>query len=405
MSAAQGTLSLEAIAALEARHEVPLYHKRGLALVRGEGARVWDAEGRSYIDCIGGHGVAVVGHCHPRVVAAIREQAERLITCPGAFGNDARAAYLGKLAQVTPPGLDRFFLCNSGTEAVEAAIKFARASTGRTGIVAAQRGFHGRTMGALSATWKEEYRKPFRPLVPGFTHVPFNDLTALEEAVTEETAAILLEPVQGEGGVHPATKEYLQGAAELARDRGALLILDEVQTGFGRTGCLFAAEHYGVIPDILCMAKGIAGGLPMGAVAVGPRVGGLVHGLHASTFGGNPLACAAAGATLEVLLGENLPDRAARLGEAFLSRLRSLKLPAVREARGLGLMIGIELRFRAAPYLAALQRAGILALAAGPQVIRLLPPLVIKEEELEEVAAKLAEVLEEKGGAGGGSQA
>jgi acetylornithine/LysW-gamma-L-lysine aminotransferase len=338
-------------------------------------------------------------------VAAIREQAERLITCPGAFGNDARAAYLGKLAQVTPPGLDRFFLCNSGTEAVEAAIKFARASTGRTGIVAAQRGFHGRTMGALSATWKEEYRKPFRPLVPGFTHVPFNDLTALEEAVTEETAAVLLEPVQGEGGVYPATKEYLQGAAELARDRGALLILDEVQTGFGRTGCLFAAEHYGVIPDILCMAKGIAGGLPMGAVAVGPRVGGLVHGLHASTFGGNPLACAAAGATLEVLLGENLPDRAARLGEAFLSRLRSLKLPAVREARGLGLMIGIELRFRAAPYLAALQRRGVLALAAGPQVIRLLPPLVIKEEELEEVAAKLAEVLEEKGGAGGGSQA
>ncbi|HHV56219.1 MAG TPA: aspartate aminotransferase family protein [Firmicutes bacterium] len=393
MSAAPGTLTAEAIAALEARHEAPLYHKRDLAVVRGEGARVWDAAGRCYIDCIGGHGVAVVGHCHPKVVAAIREQAGRLLTCPGALGNDARAAYLARLAQVTPPGLDRFFLCNSGTEAVEAAIKFARASTGRPGVVAARRGFHGRTLGALSATWKEQYRKPFQPLVSGFTHVPFNDLAALAEAVTADTAAILLEPVQGEGGVYPATPAYLQGAAQLARARGALLILDEVQTGFGRTGHLFAAEHYGVVPDLLCLAKGIAGGLPMGAVALGPRVAGLSPGMHASTFGGNPLACAAAGAALDVLLDEGLPERAARLGAAFQDHLRELALPAVREVRGLGLMIGIELRFRAAPYLAALQQAGVLALAAGPQVIRLLPPLIITEEELAQVAAALGRVL------------
>lgn len=384
---------------LEQRFELPLYHKRGIALVRGEGARVWDAEGRCYIDCVGGHGVAIVGHSHPKVVAAVAAQAQRLITCPGAFSNDARAKFLERLASTMPEGLRRFFLCNSGTEAVEAAIKFARAATGRTGIVAARRGFHGRTLGALSATWKPEYRKPFEPLVPGFSHVPYNDVEALASAVTTDTAAVLLEPVQGEGGVYPAADGYLQAALEIARSRGALLILDEVQTGCGRTGRFLAAEHYGVVPDMVCLAKGIAGGLPMGVVAVGEAVGNIVPGMHASTYGGNPLACAAADATLQVIADEGLAQRARRLGEWLTARLREAQLPAVREVRGLGLLIGIELRFRAAPYLAALQQEGVLALGAGPQVIRLLPPLVIGEPDVEKVLEALIKVLGETRGA------
>lgn len=386
-------MTSEEILTFEVEHELPLYRKRGLVLVRGEGSRVWDADGRCYIDCIGGHGVALIGHCHPRLVAAVREQAGRLLTCSESFGNDLRAELLKRLAALTPSGLNRFFLCNSGTEAVEAAIKFARASTGRHQIAAARRGFHGRTMGALSATWKAEYREAFQPLVPGFLHVPFNDLQALRAVAGEDTAAILLEPVQGEGGVYPATTEYLRGAAELARDCGALLVLDEVQTGCGRTGRFFAADNYGVVPDMICMAKGIAGGLPMGVVAAGPRVRNLAVGMHASTFGGNPLACAAACATLDVICEENLAGRAGELGRRFRQKLEELGLPVVREIRGLGLMIGIELRSRCAPHLAALQGKGVLALAAGPQVIRLLPPLTISEEELDQVLRTMREVL------------
>ncbi|MGB9867591.1 MAG: aspartate aminotransferase family protein [Bacillota bacterium] len=378
---------------LEGRYELPLYHKRGIALVRGEGARVWDADGRCYIDCVGGHGVTVVGHSHPKVVAAVTAQARKLITCPGTFSNDARAKFLEKLVRIMPEGPWRFFLCNSGTEAVEAAIKFARAATGRKGVVAAKRGFHGRTFGALSATWKEEYRKAFEPLVPGFSHVPYNDVEALDRAVGSDTAAVLLEPVQGEGGVYLANQGYLRAALEIARSRGALLILDEVQTGCGRTGRFLAAEHYDVIPDMVCLAKGIAGGLPMGVVAVGEAVGNVVPGMHASTYGGNPLACAAGEATLQVIEEEGLIARAWELGVWFRAELENARLAPVREVRGLGLLIGIELRFRAAPYIAALQQRGVLALNAGPQVVRLLPPLVVTRDELEMVLKALIDIL------------
>lgn len=381
----------------ENKWEAPLYHKRGLAIVRGKGAVVWDADGKPYIDCIGGQGVALVGHANPDVQAAIHAQVDRLMICPPFLGNDARAALLEQLASVVPKGLDRFFLCNSGTEAVEAALKFARLSTGRRKVVAARNGFHGRTMGALSATYRQEYRAPFEPLVPGFIHVPFNDIEAMEQTVDQETAAVILEPVQGEGGVYPADPEYLPAVAALCREKGALLIADEVQTGFGRTGRLFAVEHYGVVPDLMCLAKGIAGGLPMGAVAIGSRVANLKPGCHGSTFGGNPLACAAASAVIRHIVENGLPARAARLGANLRSRLQQAGLKSVREVRGLGLMTGIELRFRSGPYIAALQEAGVLAMGAGPQVIRLLPPLVIKEEELEKVIEALIGVLGEQG--------
>jgi acetylornithine/LysW-gamma-L-lysine aminotransferase len=376
---------------LEARHTSGLYHKRPVALVRGQGAQVWDAEGREYIDCVGGHGVANVGHANPYVVRAI--QAERLIVCSESFYNDRRAELLAELARIAPPGLERVFLCNSGTEAVEGAIKFARLATGRKGIVAAKNGFHGRTFGALSATWRAEYREPFEPLVPGFSFVAYNDPAALEQAIGEDTAAVILEVVQGEGGVRPGDGDYLRRAQDICQERGALFIVDEVQTGFGRTGRMFACEHYGLQPDILCLAKAVAGGLPMGAVLFGPRVGELSERVHGSTFGGNPLVCAAALATIRYLEEQRLPQRAAELGDYFLTRLRGVESPLIREVRGLGLMIGVELKRKAAPYLAALLEHGVLALPAGPIVLRFLPPLVISREEIDCVVEAVQDVL------------
>jgi acetylornithine/LysW-gamma-L-lysine aminotransferase len=381
---------------IEARHGIGVFALRGITLVRGEGAVVWDAQGRAYIDCTSAHGVAILGHCHPAVVAAIREQAGRLINCTGIFANDQRAALMQELAEVLPAGLDRFFFCNSGAEAVEAALKIARVATGRRGVVAARGGFHGRTMGALSATWEPHYRKPFEPLVRGFRHVRYNDPAALAEALTGDVGAVLLEVVQGEGGVRLGDPEYLRTAQSLCRERGALFILDEVQTGFGRTGRMFALEHYGLEPDIVCLGKGIAGGFPMGAVALGPRVSNLSVGQHGSTFGGNPLACAAARATLRTLRELDFPRQAAEKGRYFLERLRELqkRKRRVREVRGLGLMIGIEMRVKVAPILQALQEKGVLALNAGPTVLRLLPPLVIGYEQIDAVVAALDGVLE-----------
>jgi len=398
--------------ALEARHTSGVYPKRPLVIVRGAGARVWDAEGREYIDCVAGQGAANLGHAHPAIVEAISRQAAALISCPEIFYNDQRARLLERLAAVAPTGPEtRVFLCNSGAEANEAAFKFARLSTGRIGIVAAMRSFHGRTFGALSATWNKEYRQPFEPLVPGFSHVPYNDIPALEAAVGDDTAAVILEVVQGEGGVHPGTAAYLQRAQELCRERGALLILDEVQTGYGRTGKLFACQHHGLTPDLMTIAKSMAGGLPMAACLIGPRVQNIRPLTHGSTFGGNPLACAAALAVLEVMtaahvpgisqsawhVNETLPDRAARLGEHLLGRLRRIESPLIREVRGLGLLVGVDLRVKVTPILQKLQALGVLALPAGATVLRLLPPLVIAEEDLERVADAIEQVLLEAG--------
>jgi predicted acetylornithine/succinylornithine family transaminase len=386
----EGTADMNTIA-LEQQHSAGTYPKRDLALVRGQGAVVWDEQGREYIDCVGGHGVALVGHCHPVVTQAISEQAAQMVTCPGIFYNDRRARLLARLAELT--WMERAFLCNSGTESVEGAFKFARLSTGRSGIIATMRGFHGRTMGALSATWNKKYREPFMPLIPGFTHVPYGKIERMEKAVSDETAAVIIEVVQGEGGVRPGAGEYFDALRTLCNERSVLLIVDEVQTGFGRTGKLFAWQHYGVRPDILCLAKGIAGGVPMGAIMLGPRVTGLRSGVHGSTFGGNPLACAAALATIDVIVNEDLPAQAAEKGAYMLERIAQIDAPAVREIRGLGLMIGIELRMRARPYLEAMMAHGVLALPAGPTVIRLLPPLTISYSEMDAVLSALEYVL------------
>ena len=302
---------------------------------------MWDDRGRRYIDCVAGIGVASVGHANPAVAEALAEQARTLVTCPGIFYNDVRARLLEKLASVAPGGLTRGFLCNSGAEAVEAAIKFARLTTGRTGIVSAMRGFHGRTLGALSATFKKEYRDVFEPLVPGFSFVPFNNPDKLRDSVGADTAAVIVEPVQGEGGIRPASAAFLRAAREVCDETGALLVFDEIQTGFCRTGRMFACERYDVVPDMLCLAKAIAGGVPLGAVLADDQVQ-LLPGKHGTTFGGNPLACAAALATIGFMQEERLHERAEVLGARFRERFEAARLDRVRALRQVGLMIGVE---------------------------------------------------------------
>ena len=376
----------------ENKHTSGVYVKQNFAIVRGSGASLFDEDGNEYIDCSAGHGVANLGHAHPKIAAALADQATKLITLFETFPNDQRAALMEKLTALTP-GLERVFFCNSGTEAVEAAIKFSRLATRRTGIIAAMRGFHGRSYGSLSATYNKKYREGFEPLVPGFSHVPFNNPDALEKAVSAETAAVILEAVQGEGGVYPASADYLQAARRICDERGALLIVDEIQSGFGRTGKMFAYQHSGITPDILCVAKSLAGGVPIGAALLGTRVQNLTPGAHGSTFGGNPLAMAAGVAALTAMEEENLPQQAAEKGQYLMEKLRAIQSPNIREVRGLGLMIGIELKEKAAPYLKALLQKRIIALNAGLTVIRLLPPLVISYEQLDIVAAALGEVL------------
>ncbi len=379
--------------AWEDQHESGVYGKQPIVLVRGEGARIWDIDGTEYIDCIGGHGAANMGHAHPAVVAAVKAQAERLFLAPNGFYNDMRAELLSELVRVAPPGLDRVFLCNSGTEAVEAALKFARLGTGRTKIISTMRGFHGRTMGAVSTTWRKEYRDPFEPLVPDVSFVPYDRLERMAKAVDDQTAAVIVEVVQGEGGVNPGSEEFLVGTQALCREHGALFIVDEVQTGFGRTGKLFAGEHYGLRPDLMTIAKSMAGGVPMGATLIGERVGEIPGHVHGSTFGGNPLACAAALATIHAMEAEHLPERAANLGARLLEGFRALDASVIREVRGMGLMVGVELRERSGAYLAALAEQGVLALPAGATVMRFLPPLVISEADIETVIEKVSVVL------------
>jgi acetylornithine/LysW-gamma-L-lysine aminotransferase len=385
--------TMDDIISLEDSHTSGAYPKRPIALVRGQGARVWDADGREYIDCIAGHGVASLGHCHPAVTAAIQEQAGLLVTCSEILYNDQRAALLAELTAHIPGDLNRAFLCNSGAEAVEGAIKVTRLLTGRSGVIATMRGFHGRTLGALSATWNEKYRKPFTPLVPGFSHVPYNDLEAMAEHVTEDTAAVLVEVVQGEGGVRLGDADYFRGLRRICDDRGVLLVVDEIQTGLGRTGCWFAYEHVGITPDVLCLGKALGGGLPMGAVLWREALGTLPAGVHGSTFGGNPLVCAASRSVLRTLAEEDLPARAARLGQEFMAGLRGIESPLVREVRGRGLMVGVELRRRVTPVLRQLMGHGVLALPAGPTVVRFLPPLVIEAAELQVVLETVRDVL------------
>ena len=389
-----GTARASAISREDA-HTSGLYMKRPVVIVRGAGAVLHDEDGRSYIDCVGGQGMASLGHGNRSVADAIAEQARTLASCTELFYNDRRAELYDLLSEILPPELDRYFLCNSGAEAVEGALKFARMSTKRPRIVATMRGFHGKTMGALAATWGPEYREALGGdgLFPGSAHVPFNKTEALDAAITKDTAAFIVELVQGEGGVRPATREFIAQAARLCRERGAMFVIDEVQTGFCRTGTMFALEQYGVVPDVLCLAKAIAGGVPMGAIAFSRAIGDLPKRSHSTTFGGNPLACAAAIAAIGEMRRLELAAAARERGAQLMAGLRAIRSDKVREVRGLGLIVGIELKENSGPSIKALQDEGVLTLGAGPTVVRYLPPLVISAEQIDRVIAATAKVL------------
>jgi acetylornithine/LysW-gamma-L-lysine aminotransferase len=390
-------MNYEQISNLESSYFSGAVGRRPIALVRAKGARLWDSEGKEYIDCAAAQGWANVGHSHPAVTAAIQAQAETLVASQESSYNDQRALWLSELAPVLQTSLGWsdcvIHPSNSGTEANEAALKFARFKTGRQGFVAASRGFHGRTMGALSLTANKKYRDPFEPLLSGVTHVPYNNLQATAEAIGNDTAGVIVEIVQGEGGVYPGDTDYFQGLRRLCDERGALLLVDEIQTGVGRTGRWLACEHHLLSPDLVTLGKSIGGGLPMGVTAWPQKLGLFESGTHGSTFGGGPLICAASRAVIRVMTQEKLPQRADRLGAWLLAELRSQRLKQVREVRGLGLMIGLELRSKVTPVLQQLMERGVWALPAGLNVLRLLPPLVIEQADLERVVEVIGEVL------------
>ena len=374
-----------------------LVARRGeVVIARGEGCWLIDTEGRRYLDMTSAQGVAMLGHAHPAIAAAIAQQAQSLISCPGFLYNETRAHFAQALRAVLPPGLPHAFLANSGAEAMDAALKFARLVTGRTAYVAFNKGFHGRTVGALSVTWEPNYRKPFLPLLDT-QHVAYNNIARLEAAVTDQTAAVVVEVVQGEGGVNLGEADFLHAAQRICRERGALLLVDEIQTGFGRTGRMFALEHVGLEPDLLTLAKGIGGGFPMGVVAYGARVReALYTGAHGSTFGGNPLACAAGLAALRVYRETDVIAQGAAMGEFLLAELRSRLTgrTIVREVRGRGMMIAVELREKVAPYLKALMvEHGVIALPGGANVLRLLPPLILSVDEAHTALDAISAVL------------
>ncbi len=375
---------------LEDRFTSGAYSKRPLTLVRGQGCTVWDDAGNAYLDATSGMGVALLGHSHPNVVTAIREQADTLITSPEIFYTPRRAELYAALHDLT--GFAHFFLANSGAEANEGALKITRLLTGRRGIVAAKRSFHGRTLGAVGLTWNPAYREPFEGWTPeGVTHIAYNNITDAANAITSDTAAVMVEAVQGEGGVYPADADFLRGLRDLCDQHGALLIVDEIQTGLGRTGRWFGYQHADIQPDMITLGKGIAGGVPMGVVAWNGAP--IESGTHGSTFGGNPLACAAAVAAIRTLREIDAPARSARLGKMILNRLRENQPASVREVRGLGLMIGLELRGRVTPAIQALQARGILVLVAGKTVLRLLPPLILTDDDANRLVEAVLEVL------------
>jgi len=374
-------------------HNSRVYPKRGMQIVKGKGARLWDSEGKEYLDMGASIGATNVGHSNHYVTEAIRQQSEQLMYVYSLFHNDRREQLLEKLAEITPGPLTRSFLCNSGTEAVEAAIKFARGHTKKKWIIGAKRGFHGKTYGSLSATWGKNYREPFEPLVPDFEHVAYGDIDSLNEHICDDVAAVLLEPIQGEAGVRLPPEDYLQQVREVCDEHGSLLIMDEVQTGFGRTGKMWGFEHYSIEPDIMCVAKSIAGGFPMGAMIARNEIFDLPPASHSTTFGGNPLACAAALASIKYIVDRRLYERATEMGDHLLARLGEINSKKIREVRGMGLMVGVELKEKVKPVIMGLAEKGVLAISSGSTVLRFLPPLVIEREQIDFAVDALGELI------------
>jgi acetylornithine/LysW-gamma-L-lysine aminotransferase len=359
-----------------------LYQRFPVNIAKGKGTRVWDTAGKEYIDCMGGYGVAVVGHCNERVVNAIKRQAEILITAHMSTYNDTRLRFMEKIASAAPPSLNKIFFANSGAESVEAALKFARKYSGRHGVIAMNGGYHGKTFGALSVTHSEKYRKSFMPLLDGVKFVPYSDPSLLEEVIDDTIGCVILEPIQGETGIIVPPDDLLPKIREICNRRNLVLIFDEIQSGLGRTGKMWAGQNWNTTPDIMCLAKGIAGGIPMGLVLAKQEIMDTMKlGEHSSTFGGSPIACAAGTATMEALIDDKLIDNAAKMGVHFKEGLNRLqeKHKIIRQVRGIGMMLGVELRFDVKDILFDGIRRGLLILYSGRNILRLLPPLVMDE--------------------------
>ncbi|MCI0423097.1 MAG: aspartate aminotransferase family protein, partial [Acidobacteria bacterium] len=352
----------------EDEHLANLYQRFPVNLARGKGARVWDVGGKEYIDCMGGYGVALVGHCNDRVVAAIKKQADTLITAHMSVYNDTRLKFMEKMSAIAPPGLSKMFFTNSGAESVEAALKFARKYTGKPGVIAMNGAYHGKTFGALSVTYSEKYRKSFMPLLEDVTFVPYSDPAKLEAAIGDSTGTVIVEPIQGETGIIVPPDDLIPRIREICTRRNIVLIFDEIQSGLGRTGRMWAGQNWETTPDIMCLAKGIAGGIPMGLTLAKPEImDAMKVGEHSSTFGGSPIACAAGTATLEALTEDRLVENASKVGSLFKEGLMKLKEKhrIIREVRGLGMMLAAELRFEVRDVLFDGIRNGLLMLYSG----------------------------------------
>ena len=373
-----------------------IYQRFPVTIERGLGAHVWDINGKEYIDCMGGYGVALVGHCNPRVVRALKAQLEKIITVHSSLYNKTREEFLENLIKIAPKGLSQVFLNNSGAESVEAAIKFARKFTGKKGMVAMNGSYHGKSFGSLSVTFNPKYRKSFEPLVESVSFSPFGDLDSLRSTVNSETALVILEPIQGESGIHVVPDGFLQEVRRLCNEKGIVLIFDEIQSGLGRTGKMWASQHWETTPDIMCLAKGIAGGVPMGATLVRPDIlSSISKGEQSSTFGGNPLSCAAGIATIQALTEDGLVENAVKMGNIFRDGLERLKEKhkIIREVRGKGLMIGIEMKFDVKDILFDGIANNLLLLYSGKNILRLLPPLVISESDINKALETLDAIL------------
>lgn len=379
------------------KNYLPTFKRFPLAFIKGKGSRLWDADGKEYIDMLAGIAVNNLGHCHPKVVKAVQDQAAELMHISNFFVSPPQVAVSKLLVDLT--GLKHVFLTNSGAESVEGAIKIARKYAHKRNkggeIISMKNSFHGRTLATI-ATGQKKYQQGFAPIPTGFSQVAFNDINALKAALNENTAAVILEPIQGEGGIVPAEKEYLEEVRQLCDEQDILLIFDEIQCGIGRTGKLFAKEHFEIQPDIMTLAKGLGGGMPVGALLCNEKVGDAIdYGDHGTTFGGNPMASAAALATLKAILEEGLVERALEKGNWIMNTIKSWKTkhPMIKEVRGMGLMIGIVLDRPAAPFVKALLDDGIIVNGTAETVIRLVPPLNIPDEDVNTVLEKLEKLI------------
>ena len=373
-----------------------LYQRFPINISKGKGSLVWDVSGKEYIDCMGGYGVALIGHCNDRVVNAIKNQSEKLITCHMSIYNNTRLEFLEKISKISPKKLSKVFFSNSGAESTESALKFSRKFTGKSGVIAMTGGYHGKTFGALSVTHNEKYRKSFQPLLEGVKFVPYGNPSKIEESLDNSIGTVIVEPIQGETGIIVPSDGTLQQIRKICDQNNLVLIFDEIQTGLGRTGRMWAGEHWSTTPDIMCLAKGIAGGLPMGLTLCKPEIlDAMKVGEHSSTFAGNPLSCSAGIATIESIIEENLVENAVKIGNIFKHGLFQLKENhrIVRDVRGLGLMLALELRFDVKDVLFEGIKEGLLMLYSGRNIIRLLPPLVLDEVKVAKTLSVMDKLL------------